>query len=156
MAEFHLDDDGHGDAEDVGVEESQETLNAAFKKLRDLKREDGVLVSLTKQDISLLKQMIHAPDTSDEFIKIALICDFLDDEEANRELDAFYEAIRLGMDTKYNIAHALSRAAINRRGSHSSSRVAMLLDTLSHQKFTSNAPKARGGTGGTSSRSPLA
>lgn len=153
---FKLEGDGQGDSEEIATEEeSQEQLQAVYKKLSDLKREDGVLVTLTKQDLSLLKTLIHAPEREDDFIRIALICDFLDEDEANRELEAFYEAQRLGMDTNYNIAHALSRAAVNRKGGHTSSRVAMLLDTMSHQKFTTNQPRQKYGNY-TNPRSPLA
>ena len=153
---FHLDGDGHGDAEVVGTEvETPEQVQAAYKKLADLKRDDGVLVRLGKQELGLLKQMLHAPEeNTDDFIKICMICDFLDEDEANRELDAFYEADRLGMSIKYNIAHALSRVAINRKGAHHNSRVATLGDILSHQKITSNTPSGKGNY--VNPRSPLA
>jgi hypothetical protein len=135
-------------------EETVEELESVHLKLNNLAAQNGSLTSLTKQDISLLKQMLHTPEASDDFIRITLICDFLDETEANNELEAFYEAERLGMNTKYNIAHALSRAAINRKGSHRSSRVATLLDALSHQKYTTNQPRGSG-NGSTNPRSPL-
>jgi hypothetical protein len=150
--EFKLNGHNGSDAADL---ETTEELNTAYKKLSELKGTDGVLVSLTKQDLGLLKQFVHAPDRSDDFIRIVQICDFLDEDEANNELDAFYEAVRLGMSTEYNVAHALSRASINRKGSHQNSRVAAILDTMSHQKFTSNQPAGKGGGGSGNSRSPL-
>lgn len=158
--EFHLDGNGHGDvAETVETEEeTQDQLQAARIKLDSLTRNDGVLVSLTKQDLSLLKTVIHSPEVSqmDDFIKISLICDFLDDEEADRELNAFHEAVRYGMDTKFNIGHALSRAATNSKGRHNNSRIAMVLDSLHHQKFTSNQPRGHNANATTNPRSPLA
>jgi len=150
--QFHLN--GQKDVEDSGDNETLEELQKSYKRLSDLKGQDGVLVSLTKQDLSLLKQMLHAPDGGDDFIKIVQICDFIDEEERNKELDAFYEAVRLGMDTKYNIAHATSCASINRKGAHNNSRVAALLDALSHTKYTSNQPKG-GDRGSSNPRSPL-
>jgi hypothetical protein len=147
---FHL----NGQDGAVGTE-TEEELSTVHKTLQQLKGADGVLVSLTKQDLGLLKQMLHSPEAAgDDFTRIVLICDFLDDDEANNELDAFWEAKRLGMDTNYNVDHALSRAAINRRGAHRNSRVAALMDTMSHQKYTSNTPKGGGG-GSQNPRSPL-
>jgi hypothetical protein len=147
--EFHLNGTDTPDA----VEETED-LEVIRKNLSDLKRGDSPTLSLSKQDISLLKQLLHAPENADAFIKIIQICDFLDEEEANRELDAFYEADRLGMNTNYNIAHALSRSSINRKGAHNTSRIGALLDTLSHQKFTTNQPKGSG-NGNKNSNSPI-
>jgi hypothetical protein len=149
---FHLN--GH----DPEGEETEAGLQIARKTLESLAPQGGggLVSSLTKGDMTLLKQMLHvSSDTSDDFIKITLICDFMDDEEANRELNAFYEAERLGMCTKYNIAHALSRAAINRKGAHQNSRVASLLDALSHQKYTSNQPRSSD-SGNRNPKSPIA
>jgi hypothetical protein len=149
--QFHLNGQKDPEGEDT---ETVEELQSAHKKLSNLAGVDGVLVSLTKQDLSLLKQMLHAPDSGDAFIRIVQTCDFLDEDERSKELDAFYEAVRLGMSTDYNIAHATSCASINRKGAHQNSRVAALLDALSHTKYTSNQPK--GGTSGSSNpRSPL-
>lgn len=141
---FHLN--GHDTAEAVSDTATDEEIKAVQKKLGDLTRGESPLLSMTKNDISLLKQMLHAPDNSDDFTRIVQICDFLDEDEANRELEAFYEAVRLGMNTQYNISHALSRSSINRKGAHRNSRVAALLDALSHQKFTSNAPRSANGS----------
>ena len=77
----------NGDQDPEALDESEDQLQTAFKNLKDLKRDDGVLVSLTKQDLSLLKTMIHAPDKSDDFSRISMICDFLDEEDARRSRD---------------------------------------------------------------------
>lgn len=148
---FHLDGQT---AEAEEEEQSLEEVKAVHLKLSELKGKDGQLTTLTKQDLTLLKQMLHSPESKDEFTRIVLICDFLDEDERNRELDAFWEAVRLGMDRDYNIDHALSCSAINRKGAHRNSRVAALLDALSHQKYTSNTPKG-GGDGSRNPRSPL-
>ena len=129
---------GDGDREDKG--ETSETLKKTFQNLDDFEGKDGVLVSMSKQQLSILKQMINAPEHPRELTEILLICDFLSEGEADDELTAFYEAKRLGMDTQFNIDHALSRAAINRKG-HRTSRAAMVMDTMSHYKYTGNAPK---------------
>lgn len=143
---------GHGqnDAEDI---EDAAVLASARKKLDEISRGEG-MYSVSKTEIGLLKQMLRAPEKADAFSQIVQACDFLDVDEANNELDAFYEAIRLGMSTEYNISHALSRASINRRGAHNSSRVGALLDAMSHQKFTTNQP--RGKDGNSNPRSPIA
>lgn len=121
---------------------NNDNLDQLLKKLDNVQPgPGGAPIKLSGTDLSLLKQMIsNNAGKTDDFIRIIQICDFLDEEEANRELEAYYEAVRLGMSTEYNIAHALSRASTNRKGSHSHSRVAALLDAMSHQKFTSNQP----------------
>lgn len=125
------------------VEEKQNNaeLDAALQNLSDIAGRNGSVATLSSKEISLLRQMIgSSAEKSDDFIRIVQICDFLDEEEANNEIAAYYEAVRLGMSTEFNIAHALSRASINRKENHRNSRVAALLDALSHQKFTSNQP----------------
>lgn len=131
---------GHDQAGNDALGETED-LNAVRIKLSEITRGTGQLLSLKKTDVALLKSFTNPPEKSDEFIRIIQICDFIDEDEANRELDAFYEAVELGMSTEYNIAHALSRPSINRKGAHRNSRVASILDALSHQKFTSNMPK---------------
>jgi len=145
---------GDGDAAEVeATEESPAELAAIHKKLSELKGEDGQVVSLTPQQLGILKQLLHPPDKYNNMTEILLICDFLSEEEADDELAAFYEAKRLGMDTQFNIDHALSRAAINRKG-HRTSRAALIMDTMSHQKYTSNTPGGKREHSG-NPRSPL-
>jgi hypothetical protein len=150
--EFKLN--GHDPTGNAELSDEIEEMQAINKRFSQIRRDDGAIISATKQDVTLMKQMIHPPDKADEFIRILGICDFISEDEANCELDAFYEAIRLGMSTEYNIAHALSRASVNRKGAHHNSRVASLLDALSHQKITSNMPRGKE-SGSTNPRSPL-
>lgn len=149
MAEAKLDDRLNGDRE----EETQEELQVAYKKLSELAGPDGSVVRMSKESLSMMKQMIHGPEKYNDLTQILLICDFLSEDEANDELNAFYEAKRYGMDTQYNVDHALSRASINRKGGHSSSRVAVLLETLGRQKFSKNGQKERHVT--SNPRSPI-
>lgn len=152
LDETTISGNGHGSTSEIA--ETEEELKVIRKKMDEVARGSSPILSLSKQDIGLLKQLIHSPEKSDEFIRIVQICDFLDEDERNRELEAYYEAVRLGMSTEYNIAHALSCASINRKGAHRNSRVAALLDALSHQKITSNTPK--GNNGNSNAKSPLA
>jgi hypothetical protein len=149
--EFKLN--GHKSEEALEGTASDEDLEVVKKKLSDLTRGESPLISLSKTDIPLLKSMLQHPDKVDSFTQIVQICDFLDEGERNRELNAYYESIRLGMDPSMNIAHALSCASINRKGAHVNSRVAALLDSLSHQKITSNMPQ--GSRSGSKPNSPL-
>lgn len=144
--------DGHGDPD--AIPETDEELQVVRKKLDQIARGDSPILSFSKQQIGLLNKFVNPPDKGDDFIRIVQICDFLDEDEANRELEAFYEAVRLGMSTSYNVAHALSRASINRKGAHKNSRVASILDALSHQKLTSNVPRSKDAS--TNARSPIA
>lgn len=149
MADIKLEDRLNGDHE----EETQEELQTAYKKLSELAGPDGSVVRMSKESLSMMKQMIHGPDKYNDLTQILLICDFLSEDEANDELNAFYEAKRYGMDTQYNVDHALSRASINRKGGHSSSRVAVLLETLGRQNFKSG--KQREHNGNRNPRSPI-
>jgi hypothetical protein len=142
-------EDNHHEPE----EETQEQLKGVFKNLSDLAREDGTLVRMTKQQLSLLQQALHSPDDGDSFTKVALILDFETEEERRKVVDAYYEAKRLGMDTAWNIADALSRCATNRKNSHRTNRLGWIGETLSHQKFTSNQPAGK--KDGTNPRSPI-
>ena len=141
-----MDDEGngHGDTallqetEPLEEVETQEELQSAHKKLSDLVRGDGRLISMSKEQLGLLKQFIHAPESeTDSFISIVFLLDFVSEDERQDVVNAYYEAKALGMDTKWNMADALSRAATNRKGAHVNSRVATIGDIMSHQKQTS-------------------
>lgn len=135
-----------------GQEETQEQLQTAYLKLKNLTRPDGSLVTLSRQELGLLHKMLTAPEQFREE-QVFLIADFLDEDEALDHVAAFYEAKDLGMDTSFNVAFMFALAASNRKGGKSN-RVAMLLDALSHQKFTSNV-KNKKGDGYVSPASPL-
>jgi len=152
---------GHGNTPIPPADDGNETpeeIQVAIKNLGQLGgRQDGTLVSMSKQQLSLLQQALHSPDTgaeTDSFIRLALILDFSSEEERRKVVDAYYEAVRLGMDTKWNIGDALSRCATNRPNSHHTNRLGWIGETLSHQKFTTNS-SAGGKNGATNPRSPI-
>lgn len=136
------ENEGNGHRELTALEETEtpEELEAVHKKLSDLIRPDGQLISMSKEQLGLLKQFIHAPESEfDSFISMVMIMDFTSEEERQDVVNAYYEAKSLGMDTKWNMADALSRAATNRKGAHVNSRVATIGDIMSHQKQTINS-----------------
>ena len=138
-----LNPDGHDEAEALAETETQEELQAVKKHLDELMRGDGQVVTMTKQQLSLLHKMITPPEGDDsELMQVLAIADFMDDNEADDELAAYFEAKRLHMDTSWNIAHMLSRCAVNRKGAKTN-RVGQILESLSHQKFTTNMPRYR-------------
>jgi len=133
-----LDGDGHGDSEDIGPE-SQEELEAVHKKLSELARKDGQVITMAKQQLTLLKHLITPPESEKhkDLFYALMICDFLDDEEADNELAGFFEAERLGMDRDWNLAHMLSRVSINRKGPKTN-RPNSIIEMFMHQKLTTN------------------
>ncbi len=144
---------GNGTGGDNQEEETQDQLKTAFKTLGQLTRPDGSLVSMTKQDLSLLKQMLVV--SSEEYRKQMMwrMCDFCDEEEALTHVSAYFEAIDLGMDTDLNVANMFSLVSANRRGIKNN-LMAQLLDTLQHGKWAPTAQKGKQ-NGSVNPRSPL-
>lgn len=147
--EYHLGGNGH----DPDVTESMEQLNVARLNLDKLKREDGVMVQMGKQELSLLQKMLTAPESVKD-MQVFLIADFMDEEEALDHVAAYFEAKELGMDTNFNIAFMFALCATNRKGGKSN-RVAMLLDSLQHVKYTTNTNSGKKGDGYYNPRSPI-
>ena len=97
--ELQTGSDGHGEQE----VETRDQLEGAFKKLTDLAGGGTSMVTMTKQDLSLMKQILTA--VSEEYKEQVMwrMCDFLDEDEALDHVAAFYEAKDLGMDTSFNV-----------------------------------------------------
>lgn len=136
-------------------EESQEQLDASYKKLTDLVGEDGrgaSMVTMSKQDFSLMKQILTA--ASEEYKEQIMwrMCDFVDEDEALDHVAAYYEAKDLGMDTGFNVAFMFALVSANRKGIKSN-LMAQLLDTVQHGKWAGNTTKGK--NDGHNPRSPL-
>lgn len=144
------DGDGHGGA--IPEEEDQEQLATAYKKLGDLTRPDGSLVSISKQDLSLLKQVLLASEAHKQEVMWRM-CDFVDEEEALDHVAAYYEALDLGMDTSFNVAFMFALVSTNRKG-YKNNLIAQLLDTLQHGKWAGTSIKGKSNGSG-STRSPI-
>jgi hypothetical protein len=147
--EFKLN--GHN-PDETAVEEDDVV---ALKHLRDLNREGGQVTSMSKNELSLMKGMASPPpDTIDRFTFALHNANFLDDEEAKIHIAAYAEAIRLGMDTEFNIQMLEGLRGTNRKGGYKSNLDAAIFDALSHSKITSNQP--RSSSGSANKNSPLA
>ena len=147
--EFKLDNNGHGEPE----EETQEQLQGAAKKLSDLIGNEGTsMVTMSKQDLSLMKQILTA--ASEEYKEQIMwrMCDFVDEDEALDHVAAYYEAKDLGMDTDFNVAFIFALVSANRKTSKSN-LMSQILDALQHAKFAPSHNK--GGGNGHNPRSPL-
>jgi hypothetical protein len=144
---------GHGDANDIG-EESQEQLDAVARKLSTLSRKDGSLVSMSKQDLSLLKQMLMA--ASEEYKEQVMwrMCDFIDEDEAMDHVNAYYEAKELGMDTGQNVAYMYALCSANRNTNHSN-LMSQLLSAMQYGKWTGNNNTKGKSNDNANPRSPL-
>lgn len=144
---FKLNPDGHGDPE----EETQEQLDTAFKRLSDLTKGDASMVTMSKQDMSLMKQILTA--ASEEYKEQIMwrMCDFVDEDEALDQVAAYYEAKDLGMDTDFNVAFIFALVSANRK-TNKTNLMSQILDTLQHAKF---APNMKGKSNGHNPRSPL-
>ena len=111
--ELETGSDGHEEIEG----ETQEQLNSAYKKLTDLAGGGTSMVTLTKQDLSLMKQILTA--ASEEYKEQIMwrMCDFIDEDEALDHVAAYFEAKDLGMDTGFNVAFMFALVSANRRRS---------------------------------------
>lgn len=134
--------------------ESPQQLEAVFKKLNDLHRGDGSVVTMTKQELGLLQTILRsATDEYKEEIFWRMV-DFVDQDEALDHVAAFYEAKELGMDTGFNVAYVFALCSVNRKGPRNNLS-AMIMDTMQFGQH------ARGGTmkgkdASKNPRSPLA
>lgn len=136
-------ENGHGEGSD---EETQEQLDAAAKNLKSLTRGDGSLVSISKQDLSLLKQILTA--STEEYREQVMwrMCDFIDGNEALDHVAAYYEAKDLGMDTNFNVAFMFALVSANRKTNHSN-LIGQLIDAVQHGKWAQNAGKGKAPNG---------
>lgn len=143
----------HWENEGGGAEEN-ERIASARAKVESWRKEDPAISNLGMGELSLLKQMLAAPEEYHRQ-QFFLICEFLNREDALDHVAAYYEAVELGMDTGFNVAYMFACAASNEKGQVRSSRVAALLDSLSHFRYTANTPKDEKKRTGGSERSPL-
>jgi hypothetical protein len=148
---------GNGHQEKALVEgESQDQLNTAHKRLVDLigKGQDGSLVSLGKQELSLLQKILSTGSEEYREQQLWRMCSFMDEEEALDHVAAFYEAKELGMDTGFNVAYAFALCSANRKNAFSGNLVAVLGDILQHGKWAA-APQGKKNNGYQNPRSPI-
>lgn len=146
--ELESGSDGHDEPE----VETQEQLDSAYKKLTDLAGGGTSMVTMTKQDLSLMKQILTA--VSEEYKEQVMwrMCDFLDEDEALDHVAAFYEAKDLGMDTSFNVAFMFALVSANRK-TNKSNLIAQILDAMQHGKWIPQFKKGQGD--GHNPRSPL-
>ena len=147
MSEIDLKqgDNGHD-------EESQEELQTAYKTLSELSAGGTSMVQFSKQDLSLMKQILSTG--SEEYREQTMwrMCDFLDEDEALDHVAAYYEAKDLGMDTTFNVAYMFALTSANRKTGNTS-LIAKLLGVFDFSNKGGN--QKRGNRGDYNSRSPL-
>lgn len=144
-----LHPDGHEDMED----ESQEQIDTVVKNLSDLMGKEGTsMVTMSKENLSLMKQILTA--ASEEYKEQIMwrMCDFVDEDEALDHVAAFYEAKDLGMDTDFNVAFIFALVSSNRK-TNKSNLMAQILDTVQHGKWAPNFTKGK--SNGHNPRSPI-
>ncbi len=127
--------------------ETMEQLDGVMKRLKDLKRPDGQLVSLSKQELGLLQTILRSTTEDYREEQLWRMVDFMDDEQAKDHVDAFYEAKELGMDTSFNVAYAFALCSVNRKGANRNNLTAMLMDTIQfgqHARAYNNTGKKDG------------
>lgn len=134
-------------------EETQEQLNTAYKNLLELGDGKTSMVTMSKQDLSLMKQILTA--ASEEYKEQIMwrMCDFIDEDEALDHVAAYYEAKELGLDTGFNVAFMFALVSTNRKTSKSN-LIALILDTVQHGKWAPRITKGRA-NGNITARSPL-
>ena len=135
-------------------EESQEQLQEVARKLKGLTREDGSVVSMSKQELGLLQRMLQANTEKYKEQAMWRMCDFIDENEALDHVAAYYEAKELGMDTDFNVAFMFALCSANRKIAKTN-LIAQLMDTMQHGQWARNQNKGKNDNG-RSPRSPLA
>ncbi len=134
-------------------EETQEQLATAFKNLKDLSGGGGTsMVTMSKQDMALMKQILTAATEEYKELIMWRMCDFVDEDEALDHVAAFYEAKDLGMDTGFNVAFIFALVSANRKTSKSN-LTSQILDTMQHAKWAGNFNKGK--DNGHNPRSPI-
>ena len=146
---FELSNNGHEEA----TEDSQEQLSSVMLQLDKLARPDGSVVTMGKQELSLLKSMLLTASEDYREQTIWRMCDFLDEDEAHNHVSAYYAAKDLGMDTGFNVAYMFALCSTNRRG-NKTNLLALLTDTLQHGKWAPSNGKGKH-DGNSNPRSPL-
>jgi hypothetical protein len=136
-------------------DESQEQLEIVHKRLSQLSRGNGQLVTMSKQELSLLQKMLSTGTEEYRESQMWRMCSFLDQEEALDHIAAYYEAKDLGMDTTFNVSFAFALCSANRKGSFNNNLMALLTDTLQNGKWANNE-KGKKNNGNSNPRSPLA
>jgi hypothetical protein len=151
-----VDDSGNGNGTVAELEqtESPEQIQGLYAKLSELKRGDGSLVTLSKQDMSLMQKILTTGNEAYKDEQFWRMCSFLDEDEAKDHVDAFYEAKDLGMDTGFNVSYAFALVATNRKTAMTN-LIAQLTDTLQHGKWAGAAQQGNKGQGHGNSRSPI-
>lgn len=146
---------GNGNEPPEALVETEDEAKEVEKTLDGLIKKSGF--SFSRQELGILKQLLHSPEAAhDSFIDIMLILDFETEEERQKVVRAYDEAVHWGMDLNMNIRDALSRAATNRRGGHRNSRAAFIGDVMSHRTLTTNIQgKKHGYSNNSNARSPL-
>jgi len=135
-------------------EEPQEQLNSVMKNLMDLGGDGTSMVTFSKQDMSLMKQILTAATEEYKEQIMWRMCDFVDDDEAKDHVAAFYEAKDLGMDTGFNVAFMFSLVSANRK-TNKSNLMSQFLQTMVG-KWEGNKNKGwRDRGNGHSSNSPI-
>lgn len=133
--------------------ETQEQLETVVKNLQDLGDGKTSMVSLSKQDMSLMKQILTAASEKYKEQIMWRMCDFADEDEALDHVAAYYEAKDLGMDTDFNVAYMFALVSANRK-SNKSNLIAQLLDTVQQGKWAPSFKKGKDNGHGYS-RSPI-
>jgi hypothetical protein len=126
---------GNGTGTLAAESESQAQLDEIGRKLSGLTRPDGSVVHFTKQELTLLKQILSTGTEKYREETIWRMCSFLNKEEAHFAVSAYYEAVETYMDTSFNIAMVFAQCSINYRGNFSSNLISFLGGTLQNGKW---------------------
>ena len=100
-------------------------------------RQDGIGGNISSTNLSVIKHMFLGVPERYKDSAFWLIASFLDEDEAQDHVDAYHEALELGMDTTWNVDSVLARAAAYRvyKGVN---RISEILNALSSFRYTTN------------------
>ena len=135
--------------------ESDEQLGTVLKRLQDLKREDGSVVRLSQQELGVLQSILKTTTEKYREETIFRMMSFLDEDEAQDNVAAYYEAKDLGMDTTFNVAWMFALVSVNRK-SPQTNLTANLLRVMNPFASNQSTMNNKGKNNATNPRSPLA
>ncbi len=154
MGELEVENNGHVETETLGemtAPETPEQLNVVFKKLSELKGQDGAIVRMSKEHSGVMSRTLSVPLGDEEYRQVLIITEFLSDDDAQDFVAVIWEDKRYGMPIGPDLDVALARCSVNRKGPRTN-RVAQILEAMMHTKITTNQQQARKNSDNPSSR----
>lgn len=144
--------DGNGNGHEP---ETEEQLGNVLKTLSELKRGNGQVISMSRQELGLLQTILRsATETYREEVFWRMV-NFIDQEEALDHVAAFYEAKELGMDTTFNVSYVFALCSVSNKKRGWNNLNGLITDTMQYGQHARANNSKKGNSGSKNPRSPL-